>query len=951
MISSVEPSVNPVLSAGTTRIVECLRAGVVKYVRMSTPRQFVESIGSKHYQRAIGEGLRVWGIDPSKIPEVGGAESALGGNDRPAFRELIARIRSGEFKLVVTAFADRLSRNDADWLELRSAVTETRGMFFIEGRFYDPLDEGERLLLDLQSSIARHDNQQRRIRLTTARCFKAKHLQYRIPLQTGLVWASPRDARYVRALEDAGLAHHLADLESRHQTRATLGNEPCYILPFPDREVWDACMLRRQVLLEHRDLRAVLDLVVRSGTDWPRRGHVPLIRRTQRYYPEDGVRWVPVREFRTDDMRSDWRTQIANWFRSPTVYGIYAHREEGEHLSDAVRALLGAEVWVPNAFPAFFTSDEHSIVKELLGSRLRTAHFPGMSTPDTATSRPIPYHRLMGAEPLTTEIFCGARLRSGATCGNRMTFTMNRQTKWRHVIHNVRCYSTHPLRAALSVEAEEVILQRILSHFSPEAVEQAIGQWTLDDTGLRLRLRSLRKAEAEHIETIAYVTREMIEAERRDNQSLVQTLRAQLERLALDLQRCQRDAKMIEVQLPSRRLGPESDWTAIRSLAGDLPALFAQGQKIPGVRQQLMRLLTRRIWVRRVAAGTDFIEIEYPTGVREGFLFTISPADCTDDFSEWAATQLRDTIRGSELTDPSKASLEAANALVPVAKRYWNSRRQLTGPLLRYAAIRGVYRRDVTTREFVSVRSLATRLDRPRALCEQWARSGKFGPAYPTRAGTRFAPTEAELCERFRWYGKTVVCRAKGWTRRDVVTLGSAARMASLSIPAARLRAAARGGLAHDPSHRIWVRWSTLLRGEYLSLADAIAERGLPGVQASDFVIHNDAMKWIRRRVGPDYYFHGSWARHADRSGRALTLVARPASGDAVRFVYLYLPEAIRELPHREQVIAWLEGRLPNVTAWQPIENRLTRARGRVWVPPSRTRRVEEDAATDGNAE
>ena len=175
--------------------------------------------------------------------------------------------------------------------------------------------------------------------------------------------------------------------------------------------------------------------------------------------------------------------------------------------------------------------------------------------------------------------------------------------------------------------------------------------------------------------------------------------------------------------------------------------------------------------------------------------------------------------------------------------------------------------------------------------------------------------------------------------------------MAGLSIPAARLRAAARGGLAHDPSHRIWVRWSTVLRGEYLLLADAIAERGLPGVQASDFVMHNDAMKWIRRRVGPDYYFHGSWARHADRSGRALTLVARPASGDAVRFVYLYLPKAIRELPHREQVIAWLEGRLPNVTAWQPIESRLTRARGRIWVPPSRARRPEEDAATDGNAE
>lgn len=292
-------------------------------IRQSSYVQGRLNVGSAEVQRQQSRYVRPFGVEPDGIRVVDArGESGRAGADRPQFAALLEAARAGRIGILLLARHDRLGRNDEDSSALFAALSRTGGLVMVDGRCYDPSEPHDKLMLGLQAQFAEYENNARMRWMQLSRWSLVKRLEYRVPLPSGMVWASLDDEEYVRRMTDAGLGAWLTRVQadpaayraaSKASDRVAQDREAraYYPLPFPDASVARSIELRLAWLRELESVTAVQRRIERDPR-WPRPGMVP-VTRGRRYVAGARAHWVPVE-----------RSALLRWFRSPALYGTYA---------------------------------------------------------------------------------------------------------------------------------------------------------------------------------------------------------------------------------------------------------------------------------------------------------------------------------------------------------------------------------------------------------------------------------------------------------------------------------------------------------------------------------------------------------------------------------------------------------------------------------------------------
>jgi DNA invertase Pin-like site-specific DNA recombinase len=297
------------------RVTEAIQRGVVGFFRQSTMIQMRRNLGSQRVQEEQVRHLRPFGVTPEDVKVIlAYGESGREGVVRAKFRELVELVEAGRVGLVVLARHDRLGRNTHDSQELYDLMREMGVLIMVDGRIYDPSDINDDFVLGIYAKFAEYENRARARYIALSMFANARRLAARIPLPTGLVWASPDDPDFRRAAAEAGLLHALDQLDL-HRACSRVEERAYYILPHPDRDLQQAVRCAAEWLLETGSLRHVLQRIETGYPGWPKPGEVPIRAGGSRYTRETGVQWVKVTP-----------TRIYEWLRSPALYGTYQFR-------------------------------------------------------------------------------------------------------------------------------------------------------------------------------------------------------------------------------------------------------------------------------------------------------------------------------------------------------------------------------------------------------------------------------------------------------------------------------------------------------------------------------------------------------------------------------------------------------------------------------------------------
>lgn len=295
-----------------SRLMEQISKGVVGFFRQSSRFQARENTGSQAVQEDSLRWLTPFGIRVEDVTVVlAYGESGRPGVVREKFRELERMIERGRVGLVVLARHDRLGRSETDAVRVFNLMAERGVLMMVDGRIYDPADEGDSFILKMYAQFAEYENRARARWMLMSRFAKAKRLAARMKLPSGLVWASPEDPEYIARLGTAGLMHWLEQLD-QHRAVSPLNGQLFYVLPYPDADVSLSVELRLRWLLETRSLSAVIQKICHDP-GWPSPGKIPVLTPNTRFDPLVRPVWQPVK-----------RARLHGWFLSPALYGTYA---------------------------------------------------------------------------------------------------------------------------------------------------------------------------------------------------------------------------------------------------------------------------------------------------------------------------------------------------------------------------------------------------------------------------------------------------------------------------------------------------------------------------------------------------------------------------------------------------------------------------------------------------
>lgn len=299
------------------RVMEQIAKGVAGFFRQSSRFQARENTGSQAVQENSLRWLAPFGVKAEDVTVVlAYGESGRPGVVREKFRQLEELIERDQVGLVLLARHDRLGRSEADAIRVFNLMAARGVLMMVDGRIYDPADEGDAFILKIYAQFAEYENRARVRWMLMSRFAKAQRLANRTKLPSGLVWASPEDPEYVTRLESAGLMHWLDQLD-RHRAVSYRHGQAFYVLPYPDAEVARSVELRLQWLFETRSLSGVIQRI-RHHPEWPRPGRVPVLTPNFRFNPLVAPVWQLVK-----------RGRLHQWFHSPALYGTYCFQAPG----------------------------------------------------------------------------------------------------------------------------------------------------------------------------------------------------------------------------------------------------------------------------------------------------------------------------------------------------------------------------------------------------------------------------------------------------------------------------------------------------------------------------------------------------------------------------------------------------------------------------------------------
>lgn len=135
----------------------------IVYVRVSTPQQAQESVGSIEHQRRQREYALRWGWPEDRI-EVVEDDLGLSGTSaagREGLQRVLKRVGQGLVGIILAADTSRLTRSSLDFEALVGLCRVNDTLLAIEGVIVDLNDSANRLLARIRANVAQFDNEMR----------------------------------------------------------------------------------------------------------------------------------------------------------------------------------------------------------------------------------------------------------------------------------------------------------------------------------------------------------------------------------------------------------------------------------------------------------------------------------------------------------------------------------------------------------------------------------------------------------------------------------------------------------------------------------------------------------------------------------------------------------------------------------------------------------------------
>jgi DNA invertase Pin-like site-specific DNA recombinase len=740
-------------------------------IRQSTHIQRLHNLGSGGHQRSMVQLACDLGWHPTLIEAIdAGGESGSRG-PRETFHRLLARVQAGGIGAVLIARTDRLGRNALTSEELVCAAADHGTLIITEGRIYDPANASDKLVLGMLNQFAEYENRARTSWMMATRYFLAQNGGYRVVLPTGLVWGSPEDPEFVKRLSAAGLDDCLKRLHEHTAVSLRRGVKH-YVLPFPDREVYEACRIRMEVMLQQGDLDAVID-AIRTRPDYPRPGKIPVTKAISRYHPDIAVHWLAID-------RPQARAILRKWFKSPALYGTYAFtshglaKEAGSESGDDFRVRLNG------AFPGFASPADEARVRRIAN----------------ADSKPWRMGRYPGPRPhLMRTMRCGRVGADGQRCGRGLYAMYQPDGSYSYFSHSCR-YEDHATQYIRGTVVDRVIEDVLLEAIDPVRLRSFMETVRVEADAGQVRLRDLNAEFIAVDREIKGLTRAVVQAELDDAPDRKVFFNVELDGALLRRRAVEQQIAAATADLHRFRELAQADRRRLLELAADVGRLLQLAREVnPRVLRMLTSEMVETIYFDRLSSYVCRVEIVFPGGETVERHFVTRRMFVTRAAIEYAAGEV---ARGTPLAELVR-TLNLAQAKDHRAP--WDEERVAAAPYV-------LAQRDfpaLRNGDHASLRSLAA------AHGVAWedlfvpAVHGHFGSAYYEDGELHVAP---ELAELHRWVpeiAKRYVAEQLGCGPEDLITRGEASALSGLNRTPTVRQARRNSGLGIDAAGHHWV--------------------------------------------------------------------------------------------------------------------------------------------------
>jgi hypothetical protein len=735
------------------------------------------------------------GWDPSSIEVINAlGESASEDRARPKFEYMLRQITSGEVGLVVVGSLDRISRNEVDTARFNQACRHNGTLLLAGGALHNLTSETDKFSLALLMEISVYDNRARTRLMMTSRLAKARRGELRVPLPTGLVWASPDEKTYTERLEKAGLTNWLKRLDE-HKVKSTHEGRTYYVLPYPDERVFQAAQLRLQWLLETQSMSEV---VRRIGSDrrWPVPGKIPVLKGAL-YNSTLEPEWKNLHVTTTSP-------RLHKWYQAPAIFGTYeasapalcrrerslpeSHKLTGEEMA-------AYHVRVPNAFPSFLDPEQERQIADVLELPVRPSKRGAYTGPRHAALR---------------------RLRCGEPVGNGMcnlAMTSVYRVDGAHRYASVGCgrYG-HPV-ATVPGSVDDVVIKALLAKFDTEAIRASIANFRLSVQNATNRRKRLSSELAASEKRVQAATEMVLNAKM--NGEIQDVLHWEQERKASTraLHLIHNELQAVTEEENRVRSLSQDDFGRILELGGEIEELIHRARiSAPEVVADILRELYSNAYFRRLSPWAYEVEIEFPTGEREIHVGITRGFQANQAALTYVQGRLADGVAPATVAE-ELSSIQRARGRV-----MWDYDGVITAPYIPTEV-----QADPRRTKYEPITRLVETNGVSQDALFRYAMAGRFGPAEYRDGELWLCPLESELHSLFPDVAKRAVVAEMGWKEVDAVRLHEVVAATKQSQHALEMFARAANALAKDAAGGLWVPKSLTTAGIRAALEDAIA--------------------------------------------------------------------------------------------------------------------------------
>jgi DNA invertase Pin-like site-specific DNA recombinase len=747
-----------------------LRPAIV-LIRQSTHVQAVNNLGSGRHQRSLTELATQLGWPDDLIETVDARGESGSRGPRELFHHVLDRVKAGAVGAVLVARNDRLGRDALRSEELVTAAAQHGTLIIVEGRIYDPANSADKLMLGMMNQFAEYENRARTAWMLATRFALARAGGHRIILPTGLIWGSPDDPAFVAKLAEAGLDGWLGRL-SEHNAESMRKGSRYYVMPFPDLQVYEACRVRMEVMLQQGEIDAVID-AIRTHPEYPRPGMIPTTHAISRYHPGIQVKWLSI------DLPQA-RSILRKWFTSPALYGTYAFTSLGLMKETQSEVEDDFKIRITRAFPSFAEPEDEARIRRVAKS----------------DSKPWRMGRYQGPRPhLMKKLRCGHRDASGSRCGRGLYAMYQPDGSYAYYSHACR-YTDHPTQHVRGGPVEHVIERTILEVLDQARLRAFMESIQIDETAGQDRVRGLTRELRELDREVEGLVRSVVQAELDDATERKILFNSHLDEVMAKRASVLRRLEKAQSELKQLRSLAAADRQRLLDLGSNVARLIQlTRQNNPKALRMLTSHLVHAVYFDRLNSYVCKLEIVFPGGHIEQRDLVTRRMFVTRAAAEYAAGELARGI------DPA-AIADTLNLARPKDNRApWDAERVQAAP---YMLEQKTFP-ELRPGRHTPIRELAAIHGVPWEALFIPVIHGHLGPAHYVGDDLVVAPEPAELHRWVPEIGRAAAAAELNCKPEDLISRSDASAATGQSRGAVVGYARRRSGLGQDASGRHWV--------------------------------------------------------------------------------------------------------------------------------------------------